>query len=149
MKRFQFSLQKLLNYKEQVLQREKNDLAGLRRQLQQALDEKDRLWILVNQANGDFTVRSSRGMTPPQIVLAKAYINQLLEQIRLLEGNIRFLGERIEKQLGVVIEATKEVSSLEKLQEKQLEDYTKAFQKEEELFISEYVSNSTFYSSSV
>ena len=40
MKRFEFSLNKLMGYKKQVLDREKNDLAHLRRQQQQMLDEK-------------------------------------------------------------------------------------------------------------
>ena len=145
MKRFQFTLSKLLSFKEQVLKREKNDLANLRLQQQQAIDEKNRLILRVQELSAAYTLRVSEGMTPQRIVLEKAYINQLLEQIRMLEKSIVFLGERIEKQLGVVVEATKEVSSLEKLQEKQLEAYTKAVQKEEEIFISEYVSNSAFY----
>ena len=38
----------------------------------------------------------------------------------------------------------KEVSSLEKLEEKQLEEYKFKVQKAEEQFISEYVMNSTY-----
>lgn len=48
----------------------------------------------------------------------------------------------IEKQLEAVIDATKEVSKLEKLEEHQIEEYKAAEQKENELFIEEFVSNS-------
>ena len=47
----------------------------------------------------------------------------------------------IEAQLQVVIEATQEVSKLEKLEEHQIEEYKAAEQKENELFIEEFVSN--------
>ena len=48
--------------------------------------------------------------------------------------------EEINKQLGVVVEATKDVRTLEKLEEKQLEDYKAAANKENEQFIEEFVS---------
>lgn len=145
MKRFEFSLKKLLSYKEQVLRREKNDLAALRQQQQLAYDEKERVKKNLAHADRDFAERSARGMTPQQIMLAKGYINQLLEQLRRLDITIENLALRIEKQLSVVVEATKEVSSLEKLQDKQFEEYNKSVQKAEETFIGEYVSNSQFY----
>ena len=47
----------------------------------------------------------------------------------------------IERQLEVVVEATKEVSKLEKLEEQQIEEYKAAEQKETEAFIEEFVSN--------
>lgn len=145
MKRFEFSLAKLLNYKEQILKREKNDLANLRKQQQQHIEEKEQLILKLKQANDEFLICSKRGMTPQQIALSKGYMNSLSDKIRELERNIILWDKRIEKQLGVVVEATKEVSSIEKLQEKQLDDYNKASQKEEEIFISEYVSNVQFY----
>ena len=48
--------------------------------------------------------------------------------------------QEINKQLGVVVEATKDVRTLEKLEEKQLEDYRAAANKENEQFIEEFVS---------
>ena len=95
--------------------------------------------------NDDFIINANKGMSSQHIVLAKSYLNSLSEQIRSLDRLIDILEVQIEKQLGVVVEATKEVSSLEKLEEKQLEEYKKDLQKAEETFISEYVSNSQFY----
>ena len=134
-----------MNYKEQVLKKEKNDLANLRKQQQQALEEKEELIAKLKHSNDQFCINANKGMSPQHIVLAKGYINSLSEKIREKEQHIISLEIYIEKQLGVVVEATKEVSSLEKLQEKQLEEYKKEVQKSEETFISEFVSNSQFY----
>ena len=51
---------------------------------------------------------------------------------------------KVQRQLSVVIEATKEVSSLEMLEGKQLEEYNFKAAKAEDQFIAEYVTNSTY-----
>ena len=55
----------------------------------------------------------------------------------------------IETQLNNVVSATQEVSKLENLEEHQLEDYKMAVQKEEELFIDEFVTNSDWRKANV
>ncbi len=144
MKRFEFSLNKLMGYKKQVLDREKNDLAHLRRQQQQMLDEKSELEARLTYSNNEFCQKSGVGMTVLQITMFKSYHQSLSQQIKELEASIEKMEEKVQKQLGVVIEATKEVSSLEKLEEKQLEEYNFMVAKQEEQFISEYVMNSTY-----
>ena len=144
MKRFEFSLNKRMGYKKQVLDREKNDLAHLRRQQQQMLDEKSELEARLTSSNNEFCQKSGVGMTVLQITMFKSYHQSLSQQIKELEASIEKMEEKVQKQLGVVIEATKEVSSLEKLEEKQLEEYNFMVAKQEEQFISEYVMNSTY-----
>lgn len=144
MKRFEFSLNKLMGYKKQVLDREKNDLAHLRRQQQQMLDEKSELEARLTSSNNEFCQKSGVGMTVLQITMFKSYHQSLSQQIKELEASIEKMEEKVQKQLGIVIEATKEVSSLEKLEEKQLEEYNFMVAKQEEQFISEYVMNSTY-----
>ena len=117
MKRFEFSLKKLMGYKKQVLDREKNDLAHLRRQQQQMLDEKSELEARLTSSNNEFCQKSGVGMTVLQITMFKSYHQSLSQQIKELEASIEKMEEKVQKQLGVVIEATKEVSSLEKLEE--------------------------------
>ena len=79
-----------------------------------------------------------------QITMFKSYHQSLRMQIKELENSIEEMEKKVQRQLGVVIDATKEVSSLEKLEEKQLEEYKFKVQKAEEQFISEYVMNSTY-----
>ena len=144
MKRFEFSLNKLKGYKQQVLDREKNDLAHLRRQQQQYIDEKQSLEEKLRRSNEEFCIKSAQGMSVMQVTTFKGYHHSLTQQIKELEASIEKMEVKVQKQLGVVIEATKEVSSLDKLEEKQLEEYNFKAAKAEELFISEYVQNSTY-----
>lgn len=144
MKRFEFSLNKLKDFKEQVLEKEKNDLAHLRRQQQQYLDDKNALEEKLRRSNKEFCEKSAQGITVMQVTTFKGYHHSLTEQIKELEASIEKMEVKVRKQLGVVIEATKEVSSLDKLEEKQLEDYNFKAAKAEEQFIAEYVTNSTY-----
>ena len=144
MKRFEFSLNKLMGYKKQVLDREKNNLAHLRRQQQQYMDEKRALEETLRRSNQEFLEKSAAGMSIIQVTTFKGYHSSLSAQIKELEASIAKMEERVQKQLGVVIEATKEVSSLEKLEDKQLEEYNFKVAKAEEQFIEEYVTNASY-----
>lgn len=146
MKRFEFSLNKLKGYKQQVLDREKNDLAHLRRQQQQYIDEKKNLEEKLKLSNEEFCQKSMQGMSVMQVTTFKGYHHSLSRQIKELELSIENMETKVQKQLSVVIEATKEVSSLEKLEDKQLEEYNFKAAKAEEQFISEYVTNSAYRS---
>ncbi len=144
MKRFEFSLNKLMGYKRQVLDREKNSLAHLRKQQQQYMDEKAALEEKLRRSNKEFCLKSEQGMTVMQVSVFKGYHQSLSNQIKELEASIANMETKVQKQLSVVIEATKEVSSLEKLEGKQLEEYNFKVAKAEEQFIAEYVTNSTY-----
>lgn len=144
MKKFKFSLDKLKGYKEQILDKEKNDLAQLRSQQQAMVDEKHRVEETLRLSNEEFCSKSLSGMSVTQVTMFKSYHQSLAQQIKELEASIEKMEARVQKQLNVVVEATKEVSSLEKLEEKQLESYNFMVAKAEEQFISEYVINSTY-----
>lgn len=144
MKRFKFSLDKLKGYKEQILEKEKNDLAQLRSQQRALEDEKHKVEETLRLSNEEFVKKSGNGMTVIQITMFKSYHQSLSQQIKELEESIEKMDKRVQRQLKVVVEATKEVSSLEKLEEKQLEAYNFQVAKAEEQFISEYVINSTY-----
>lgn len=133
-----------MGYKKQVLDREKNSLAHLRMQQQQMQEEKEKLEAKLRHSADEFRELSGKGITVMQITMFKSYHQSLRMQIKELENSIEEMEKKVQKQLGVVIDATKEVSSLEKLEEKQLEEYKFKVQKAEEQFISEYVMNSTY-----
>lgn len=147
MKKFQFSLDKLLNFKQQMLQKEKNELARLRSEQEQCRDERQKMLRNAEQANRRFNEDFQNGMAMAEVTLRKGYINGCHQQAKVLENTIARYEQMIQNQLQVVVEATKEVSTIEKLKEKQWEEYKMASQKAEEAFIEEYVSHSQFYSS--
>ena len=144
-KRFQFTLDKLKGYKEQVLSKEKGDLAALRAQQAKYAAEQAKVQAELDEANEEFLRKSGSGMTIMEMTLFKEYLNSLSDQIRELERKIQLEEEKIKFQTKVVVEANKDVSSLEKLEDKQREEYNFKAAKAEEQFIEEYVSNSVYF----
>lgn len=144
MKRFQFTLDKLMGYKDQVLSKEKNDLAQLRSDQLKVISEKEEMEQKLRESGEEFAEKAALGMSIMEITMFKGFHNALIDQIRLKEKQISEFDDRIAKQLNVVVEASKDVNSLEKLRDKQLDEYRFRVNKSEEQFIEEYVSNKTF-----
>ena len=115
-KRFQFTLDKLKGYKEQVLSKEKGDLAALRAQQAKYAAEQAKIQAELDEANEEFLRKSGSGMTIMEMTLFKEYLKSLSDQIRELERKIQLEEEKIKFQTKVVVEANKDVSSLEKLE---------------------------------
>ncbi len=143
MKKFQFSLQKLMDFREQELDRQKNALAMLQADLRRIEDARETLIDTVEVQSEQLERVCRLGSTANDIALRKRYIVTLQQEIHIKEQLILQKKQEIEKQLGVVVEATKDVRTLEKLEEKQLQEYNAAAGKENEKFIEEFVSGQT------
>lgn len=143
MKKFTFTLQKLMDFREQELDRQKNTLGLLRVELQRIYDETDELRTKIAQHSEELEELCFNGAQAFEISIRKRYIVSLQQEIHAKEQQALLKQQEIEKQLGVVVEATKDVRTLEKLEEKQLEEYKAAATKENESFIEEFVSNAS------
>lgn len=140
MKKFQFSLQKLKDFRDQELDRQKNALAVLQADLKRIEDARQTLIETVEVQSEQLERVFRLGSTASEISMRKRYIVTLQQEIHLKEQQILLKQQEIERQLQVVVEATKDVRTLEKLEEKQLEEYNAAAGKENEQFIEEFVS---------
>ncbi len=140
MKKFQFTLQKLMDFRQQELDRQKNTLSVLQAELQRIYEEKDELSRKVEEFSAELEEVCRSGAQAYEISVRKRYIVSLQQEIHARELSAAQKQEEINRQLGVVVEATKDVRTLEKLEEKQLEDYKAAVVKENEQFIEEFVS---------
>jgi flagellar FliJ protein len=141
MKKFEFSLSKLQNYKEQILESEKNSLGILRKELRELNLELDELIKLIDFKSNELEHIMIRSVAPADFAARKRFITFKQQEVHALRRAIAAKEEEIERQLEVVIESTKEVNTLDKLEERQLEEYNYAKSKEDELFIEEFVSN--------
>ncbi|MDR0943632.1 MAG: flagellar export protein FliJ [Ruminococcus sp.] len=141
MKKFQFSLGKLKGYKEQLLDREKNSLAFITAQRQKLEDEKEAAIIELRRSSAEFSDRARVGVSIMQMNVFKSYQHSLNMRVKDIDEAVTELSQRIEKQLERVVEATKDVKGLEKLEERQLETYRAEELKADENFIAEYVNN--------
>ncbi|MBD9060618.1 MAG: flagellar export protein FliJ [Ruminococcaceae bacterium] len=140
MKKFQFTLQKLMDFRQQELDRQKNTLSALQAELQRIYQEKEELIRRVEESSQDLEIICRQGAQAFEVSVRKRYIVSLQQEIHAHDASAAMKQQEINKQLGVVVEATKDVRTLEKLEEKQLEDYRAAANKENEQFIEEFVS---------
>ena len=140
MKKFQFTLQKLMDFRQQELDRQKNTLSALQADLQRIYAEKEQLIKQVEEFSAELETVCRQGAQAFEISVRKRYIVTLQQEIHAKDASAARKQEEINKQLGVVVEATKDVRTLEKLEEQQLEDYKAAANKENEQFIEEFVS---------
>ena len=135
MKKFQFTLQKLMDFRQQELDRQKNTLSALQADLQRIYAEKEQLIKQVEEFSTELETVCRQGAQAFEISVRKRYIVTLQQEIHAKDASAARKQEEINKQLGVVVEATKDVRTLEKL-----EDYKAAANKENEQFIEEFVS---------
>ncbi len=143
MKKFQFTLQKLMDFREQELDRQKNTLSALRGELVKIEDATAELRRKVFSESQELERICAEGAQAYEISMRKRYIVTLQQEIHQKEAQAIQKKAEIEAQLGVVVEATKDVKTLEKLEEKQLEEYKALETKENEQFIEEFVSNAS------
>ena len=143
MKKFTFTLQKLKDFRGQELDRQKNTLAVLQGDLKRIEETQAELLEKVEIQSRELEQVCSRGAAAYDIAVRKRYIVTLQQEIHLKEQQAVLKQQEIEKQLSVVVEATKDVKTLEKLEEKQLEEYKHYAGKENEQFIEEFVSGQT------
>lgn len=140
MKKFEFSLHKMLDYKDSMLEKEKNALMQLHAQ-RQALEEK----IVRYEEQFEETAEEQRcetmqGTTAHQIRMYAFQMENIRCQLKQLRNDEKVLNAAIEKQRRVVVSLSQEVSGLDKLKEKQREEYDYSIRKSEELQISEMIS---------
>jgi flagellar export protein FliJ len=147
MKKFQFTLQKLKDFREQELDRQKNTLNALRGELNKIEAAAAELRRKVYAESAELERVCSEGAQAYEISVRKRYIVTLQQEIHMKEAQAVQKKAEIDAQLGVVVEATKDVKTLEKLEEKQLEEYKALESKENEQFIEEFVSNAAARSS--
>ncbi|MEG0650517.1 MAG: flagellar export protein FliJ [Oscillospiraceae bacterium] len=140
MKKFTFSLSRLQDFKTSLLDKEKLTLASLRVQLAQIEDEISRVETQLAALQREMQRITSEGTTvfnlkkiEYKIEASRALLKELYEK-RLMQQ------QRVEAQLRIVMGVKSEVSGLEKLREKQREEYDYALKKENDEIIGELVS---------
>ena len=137
MKKFKFTLGRMLDYKDQLLTEEKNKLAVVRKRqsdLEQRIDSLENESCRISEA---MNRGQKKGIAVFQLVAFQAQRDNIRQQVG---QDLKLVLLEVQKQTSAVVLATQEVSKLEKLQEKQLEAYRKGVAKAEELFIEEFVS---------
>lgn len=142
MKKFSFSLASMMNYEEQLLEKEKGAMGRLIAERDEMEKRRQMIMEQLTQVHSEMDREIRKGTTIYQINTYTAVIKTGKMQLEELKKYIAIRNSEIERQRQVVIEASREVKKLEKLKEKQLEEYHHSEKKEQEDLISEQVSSS-------
>lgn len=139
MKKFQFSLESVLGYKQQVLESLQNEHAILIQKTRQQeerlrqMEESYRAW------NEEFRQAEMEGITVAEAMRYESGLRFWEKEIAQQRQTVLQCQQEVEQKRRQVVAARQETASLEKLRDKKQEEYRKAVQKGEELFIEEVV----------
>lgn len=144
MKKFGFSMQKVLEYDGHVQNREKNLLREMFISYYKLCSEMDKLLKRYEFSKSEYRMKCKTGVVIKEIINLKSYIIDIQSQMETLKNAIKAAEIEIDKQIQKVTNATKEKTSMEKLRDRYYEVYKSLERKEDEIFIDEFVANSTF-----
>lgn len=140
MKSFQFSLKRMQGFKEQVLDKEKNALLRLQKELNTIEQSIVDLQTFMVEKSRAFQKEELRGVSATDLMGHRFYLENCRNKLKLLEEERLEAEQAVERQRVVVVKASQEVTGLNKLEEKQLEAYKHLAAKENENQISEFLS---------
>ena len=141
MKKFQFSLDSVLSYKQQVLDSLKSEHADILAQVHAQEEVLEAVWQEYRDSNEEYSQRKAEGMTITDALVYQNGLRVLERNIQRETDKLEELRRKEEKKRQEVVDAKVDTSSIEKLKEHKLEDYNKAVQKDEEKLIDEFISS--------
>ena len=139
MKKFRFSLETVLEYKQQVLDSLQTEHGAILAQVKRQEDLIETLEADYRALAGEFNQRKMEGLSILDAMKYEQYLRSSERQLEEAYDRLEELRKQEEAKLSEVVEAKKETSSIEKLREKKLDSYNKAVQKSEESLIDEFV----------
>ena len=146
MKRFKYSLENVLHYKEQILDSinaEHGILLAQIRKKEAEIQELENKLVSVQDKMDDL---KKQDVQIKDICLYGMYISEMEDQIRKKQEQLKLLQQQEEKKKEQVIAAKIDTSRYEKLKDRRQNEYEKAAKKAQELFIEEYASRTARYS---
>lgn len=145
MKRFQFPLQKVLEYDKHLQDIEAEALSALMAEYRRMELKRDALKTDYLKAIARYEADCRNGQTVSRAAVTGLFIADQRLQIRRLTVKMNEQMSRIEKQREKLVAITQDKTMLEKLKERSYSNYLVAERKGEELLIAELVSNRAAY----
>lgn len=140
MKKFHFSLQAMRDYRERLLDEEKGTLQRLKAERDGIEEHLRRLEEEFARLSLEMVKAQMQGTTIIELRKLSAQLDNLRLQIEEQRTLLEQAEAKVEQQMSVVVAANQEVSKLDKLEERQREEYRHQVNKAEEDRIDELVS---------
>lgn len=144
MKKFQFTLERMRDYKSQILDREKGVLKTLQQKKYEIEHGIAKMQQFRQEKSRELLEKQTRGISKQEMNIYHLYIENARLQIKQLQSEHRIAEVEVERQMKAVIKVSQEVSGLDRLEEKQQRVYKHAVAKEEERVISELLVSAGF-----
>lgn len=139
MKKFEFSLSKMQRYKRQILDKEKGILASLQKTKQDMEDEIVQLEQFLLQRMDELNQRQKTGISAAELSGYRFFQENIQKQIADLNKRLRELQVQLDAQIEIVMKASQELKSIDKLEEKQREEYQQEVARAESEEIAEFI----------
>lgn len=149
MKNFKFSLERMRSYKTQLLDREKDMLARCRSREQEIEEQIHVLSDELGKKSRELAERQSRGMEARELMVYRFFQENGRRSAEQLRRALEEAKQASEKQLRAVVAASQEVASLDKLEDRQREEYRVEEGKEREKILSEFIASQVIRSREV
>lgn len=140
MKKFQFGLDSVLGYRQQVLEGRQNEYARTLQKVAQQQDRVDDAKARYQELNRRFREEAAQGITASDALGFEMGLQVLEMEITRETNRLQELQAEAEQQRAKVLQAHQDAAILERLKEKQKDAYQKELQKQDERFIDELVS---------
>lgn len=140
MKKFQFGLDSVLGYRQQVLEGRQNEYARTLQKVAQQQDRVDNAQARYQDLNRRFREEAAKGITVSDALGFEMGLQVLEMEITRETKCLQELQAEAEQQRAKVLKAHQDAAILERLKEKQKEAYQKELQKQDERFIDELIS---------
>lgn len=139
MKKFQYSLETVMDYKTQLLDRVQREFSEVMARLRRQRQYLELLYERRRELETEFGKLKQRGGAIQRFQLFQEVLDRRSEEILLEEGRLRKLQEETDRKQTELVEAKVDVSKFEKLKEHKLSDYQRDIQKADERFIEEFI----------
>jgi flagellar protein FliJ len=137
--KFVFSLETLLQHRERIEQKERDELFRLDYKYQVELRNRNSLAERLNETMEELSRKQTEKPANEELSWFLLYINRLKQEIRESEIRLSQLEMEVQKQKEIVIEATKKKKALASLKAKKQREFAFALEKQEQKEIDELV----------
>lgn len=141
MKKFEFTMRKILDLKNNILEAEKNRLAQLQEAQRRIEAEILQLEEAMQNISQEMTDAQTEGVTVAELIAYNARRANIRMQLEELALRLADAKKSVDHQMQIVLEASREVSKFEKVEERQYEVYREGEKKAESARVEELVAN--------
>jgi len=140
-KKFEFTMRRILDLKNNILEAEKNRLGQLQEKQRKIEALILQLEESMQQISREMLEAQTKGVTVAELIAYNARRANIRMQLEELALRLADAKKSVDHQMQIVVEASREVSKFEKVEERQYEVYREGEKKAETARVEELVLN--------